>query len=98
MIDLKRAFRADSLSLGDAVGIFFGADHPSVEDRTGVPPGSLYLRTDGQVYRKAGQPSAWEALVSQVRNLPATDGGEVPFLMIPDPTQPERLVSVNTER
>ncbi len=98
LIDLKHAFRTESLSLGDAVGIFFGSDDPTVEDVNGVPLGSLFLRTDGQVYRKVAQPAEWEALISSVRMLQATDGGLVPFLMIPDPDVPGRFISVNSER
>ncbi len=103
MITLQRAFRTDAVSLGDIVGIFSGDGDPSSEDVDGVPLGSLYLRTNGQIYRKAAQPNLWEALVSssvalEVRRLHASDGGQVPFLMMPDPDVLDRLISVNSER
>jgi hypothetical protein len=103
MITLQRAFRTDAVSLGDIVGIFSGDGDPSSEDVDGVPLGSLYLRTNGQIYSKTAQPSRWEALVSssvalEVHRLHASDGGQVPFLMMPDPDVLDRLVSVNSER
>jgi hypothetical protein len=103
MISLQRAFRTDAVSLGDLVGIFSGDGDPSSEDVDGVPLGSLYLCTNGQIYRKAAQPSCWEPLVSssvalEVCRLHASDGGQVPFLMMPDPDVLDRLISVNSER
>ena len=101
MISLQRAFRTDAVSLGDLVGIFSGDGDPSSEDVNGVPLGSLFLRTNGQVYRKSAQPNQWEALTSssialEMRQLTASDGGHVPFLMMPDPNVSGGLISVNT--
>ena len=103
MITLQRAFRTDAVSLGDIVGIFSGDGDPSLEDVDGVPLGSLFLRTNGQIYRKVAQPNHWQVLVSssvalEVCRLHASDGGQVPFLMIPDPDVLDRLISVNSER
>jgi hypothetical protein len=101
MINLQRAFRTDAVSLGDIVGIFSGDGDPSSEDVNGVPLGSLFLRTNGQIYRKSAQPNQWEPLVSssiamEMHQLTASDGGHVPFLMMPDPNVPGGLISVNT--
>ena len=61
------------------------------------------LRTNGQIYRKSAQPTGWEALVSssialEMYQLYASDGGQVPFLMMPDPDVLDRLISVDCER
>jgi hypothetical protein len=96
MIDLQHAFRTDAVSLGDIVGIFSGDGDPSLEDINEAPIGSIFLRSNGQAYRKVAQPAKWAGLFSSVHDLLAIDGGVVPFLMVPDPTVPGRLISVNT--
>ena len=56
---LSLAFEVDELLVGEYAAILAGSADPSVAlvDR---PQGSLYLRTNGEVWRKSGSlPNAW---------------------------------------
>jgi hypothetical protein len=56
---LDRAFEADSLLIGDLTGILTGSGDPAV-DLLDAPPGSIYLRTNGQIWQKLGVlPNDW---------------------------------------
>ncbi|MGN7613046.1 hypothetical protein ACQZV8_13285 [Magnetococcales bacterium HHB-1] len=60
-MNFKRAYRTNGLSLCDKVGLFSGDTDPSLGDSQNVPVGSLYLRTNGMVYRKRAL-TEWEPL------------------------------------
>lgn len=54
MANIDDAFRVERLSLDDVVLIAHGTDDPSTGGGYEAPVGSLYLRTDGNLYRKTG--------------------------------------------
>ena len=53
-LDFNHAYRVEALSIGDRVGLFSAVQPPTGIDTTDIPVGSLYLQTDGTVWRKIG--------------------------------------------
>ncbi len=51
-ITFNRAYRVDALSLGDNIGLLSGDLSPVVMDTATFPVGSVYLQTDGTVWKR----------------------------------------------
>lgn len=62
----ERGYRVDTLSLGDNVGLFSGANPPAAINTASFPIGSFYWQTDGTVWKRRGMgPSDWVRMVSE---------------------------------
>ncbi|MBF0186276.1 MAG: hypothetical protein HQM06_18065 [Magnetococcales bacterium] len=94
-LDFPKAYRVDSLSLGDKVGLFSGSQNPNTIDTSGIPVGSLYCQTDGNIWkRKTMNGDGWEFLLSSptlslsfvladstIIRMPLTNAGEVALML-----------------
>lgn len=75
-----RAHSVRVLSLDDEVGLFGGSLPPDQADDGSFPLGSLYLRTNGTVWRKTGQPNVYAQLTGDTGGgTPGTDPNGEPI-------------------
>lgn len=59
-VNPNRAFEVDAIIINETVGIFGGAEDPSSAGQAG-PIGSIYLRTNGDIWQKTGETTTdWE--------------------------------------
>lgn len=65
-LNFGRAFRVNSLSLQDKIGVFTGDADPRVVDTTEAPVGSVYFQTGGSAWKRSGSDaSAWVKLIAE---------------------------------
>ncbi|MBF0631115.1 MAG: hypothetical protein HQL89_09045 [Magnetococcales bacterium] len=66
MLNFQRAYRVNSLSLKDRIGLFAGDEEPGSIDTTEVPVGSVYFQITGTVWKRIGvEASAWVKLIAE---------------------------------
>jgi len=71
--NLDKAFEVDAIVIGELVGIVAGVDDPTISGQT-APLGSLYLRTNGDIFKKAGAGNIdWEVLEATTQTLTSTN-------------------------
>ena len=55
-LDFSKAFSiGNGIDLDGKIGIFWGNTHPAEVDVPSVPVGSVFIRTNGDLYTKVGE-------------------------------------------
>ncbi len=95
MIDFKKAFRVEGLSLADQVGIFGGDENPNQAAPASIPVGSLYLKSNGRTFKKVANPNTWVEVAFVWReSLEDESGNACAFPVAHDPSRGNKILTL----
>ena len=95
MIDFKKSFRVEGLSLADRVGIFGGNENPNQAAPATIPIGSLYLRDNGRTFKKVANPNTWVEVAFVWRESLEDESGNVcAFPVAHDPSRNGKILTL----